>query len=288
MAEIKNKFQWKCRDIILPLWQKTHIMGILNVTPDSFSDGGKFVEIEIAVEQALAMIDDGADIIDIGGESTRPGAEPVSEAEELDRVVPVIEALEKETSVPISIDTYKSSVAERALRAGAKIVNDISGFHFDDKIAAVTADYNAGCVLMHIKGEPRNMQKNPLYNDVLNEISDYLSKSISIGLNAGLEKENIITDPGIGFGKRFVDNLEIIHDLKKLKTLGCPVLVGPSRKSFIGQILDLPTEERLEGTAAVIAVSIMNGANIVRVHDVKEMSRVVQVTDAIKQKESPV
>ena len=285
MAGIKNRLEWICSDVSLPLWKKTHIMGILNVTPDSFSDGGKFIKTDTAVECALKMVKDGADIIDIGGESTRPGAEPVSEAEELDRVLPVIEAIAKETATPISIDTYKSNVAEQALMAGAKIVNDISGFQFDDRIALVAAQYNAGCVLMHIKGEPRNMQKNPHYDDVLGEISDYLRKSISIAQNTGLKKENIVIDPGIGFGKRFVDNLEIIRELKRLTILDCPVLVGPSRKSFIGQILDLLPDQRLEGTAAVVAISIMNGANVVRVHDVKEISRVAKVVDAILQKE---
>lgn len=286
MAEIKNKFEWTCRDVRLPLWKRTHIMGILNVTPDSFSDGGEFVEPSVAVERALTMIKDGADIIDIGGESTRPGAEPVSATEELDRVLPVIEALAKETTIPISIDTYKSNVAEQAINAGAKIINDISGFHFDKKIVPIAAKYNTGCVLMHIKGEPRNMQKNPHYDDVLGEISDYLIKSIAIAQKAGLNKNNIVIDPGIGFGKRFVDNLEIIRELKKLNVLNCPVLVGPSRKSFIGQILELPPDQRLAGTAAVVAISIINGANIVRVHDIKEISRVTKIVDAILQKET--
>ena len=286
MDEINKNLYWQCKETLLPLYQRTHIMGILNVTPDSFSDGGFFFRIEKSVEQALKMVDEGADIIDIGGESTRPGAKPVSESEELDRVVPVIKELVKQISIPVSIDTYKSQVAETALQAGAKIVNDISGFTFDSKMPAVVSQHSAGCVLMHIKGEPRNMQTNPFYKNVLAEITEYLESSIKIAREHGISEEQIVIDPGIGFGKRLQDNLEIIRDLKKLNIVGRPILVGPSRKSFIGNILDADINQRLEGTAAAVAISIFNGAHIVRVHDVKEMKKVALIVDALLEKKS--
>ena len=256
-------------------------MGILNVTPDSFSDGGRYANIHRAVDRALEMAEQGADIIDVGGESTRPGAEKVSEADELNRVVPVIEALSEQLAIPISVDTYKSHVAERALEAGAKIVNDISGLRFDKKMAKVVALKGAGVVLMHIKGEPRNMQQNPHYDDVMNEIVQYLDESKEIAFKEGISNRQIVIDPGIGFGKRLQDNFTIIRELDKLFVLSNPILVGPSRKSFIGNVLELPANERLEGTAAAVALSIQNGAQIVRVHDVKEIKRVVKITDAI-------
>ncbi len=256
-------------------------MGILNVTPDSFSDGGQYANIQRAVARALEMAEQGADIIDIGGESTRPGAEKVSEADELDRVVPVIEALSEQLNIPISVDTYKSRVAERALKAGAKIVNDISGLRFDKKMAQVIALKGAGIVLMHIKGEPRNMQQNPHYDDVMNEIVQYLEESKKIAFKEGISNRQIVVDPGIGFGKRLQDNFTIIRELDKLFVLSNPILVGPSRKSFIGQVLNLPVDERLEGTSAAVALSIQNGAQIVRVHDIREIKRVVEMTDAI-------
>lgn len=259
-------------------------MGILNVTPDSFSDGGLYANIHHAVDRALQMAEQGADIIDVGGESTRPGAEKVSEEDELERVVPVIEALSDKLDIPISVDTYKSRVAEHALQAGAKIVNDISGLRFDQNMAHVIAGKGAGVVLMHIKGEPRNMQNNPQYDDVMNDIVKYLEESKKIAFKAGISNRQIVLDPGIGFGKRLQDNFTIIRELHKLDVLSNPILVGPSRKSFIGKVLDLPVDERLEGTAATVALSIQNGAHIVRVHDVKEIKRVVKITDAILKK----
>lgn len=281
MQKLNKKFNWQCCDLFLPLWKKTFIMGILNVTPDSFSDGGQYANIQRAVARALEMAEQGADIIDIGGESTRPGAEKVSEADELDRVVPVIEALSEQLNIPISVDTYKSRVAERALKAGAKIVNDISGLRFDKKMAQVIALKGAGIVLMHIKGEPRNMQQNPHYDDVMNEIVQYLEESKKIAFKEGISNRQIVVDPGIGFGKRLQDNFTIIRELDKLFVLSNPILVGPSRKSFIGQVLNLPVDERLEGTSAAVALSIQNGAQIVRVHDIREIKRVVEMTDAI-------
>jgi len=261
------------------LSRRTHIMGILNVTPDSFSDGGLYTTIDRAVSHGLKMVEEGADFIDVGGESTRPGADPLSLEEEIQRVIPVIRQLAEKTSAPISIDTYKSSVAERALDAGAVIVNDISGLHFDLRLPDVVARYRASIILMHIKGTPKTMQENPQYENVIEEICSYLDAGIARARSAGIEQ--IIIDPGIGFGKRLEHNLEIIRKLRELHRLGYPVLVGPSRKSFIGTLLGLPASERLEGTAAAVAISIMHGANIVRVHDVKEMKRVATVTDAI-------
>ena len=266
------------------LVHRTHIMGILNVTPDSFSDGGVYATVERAVAHGLQMQEDGADFIDIGGESTRPGAEPLSLDEELRRVLPVIEQLAQKTTLPISIDTYKSAVAEKALDAGAVIVNDISGLHFDPKLAEVTARRRASIVLMHIKGTPKTMQENPKYENVVEEICLYVQEGIQCATRAGIKQ--IIVDPGIGFGKLLEHNMEIFRNLKEFSRFGFPVLIGPSRKSFIGKILDLPVTERLEGTAAAVAVSIMNGANIVRVHDVRAMKRVATVVDAIVHEQS--
>jgi dihydropteroate synthase len=258
-------------------------MGILNVTPDSFSDGGLHFDRSSAVDRGLRMVDDGADIIDVGGESTRPGAEPLSLDEELRRTLPVIEALSSKIKVPISIDTYKADVAQEALKAGASIVNDISGLRFDPEIPAVVSRHGVPVVIMHMKGSPKNMQKNPLYGALIPEIMDYLRSGIALAVKAGIPEDRIIIDPGIGFGKTFDHNLEILHNLDKFTSLGRPVLIGPSRKAFIGKILDnAPAIERTEGTAAAIAISIMKGANIVRVHDVREMAKVARVADAIK------
>lgn len=259
---------------------RTHIMGILNVTPDSFSDGGLFYEPDRAIERAAHMVEEGADIIDIGGLSTRPGSEPISEQEEADRVLPVIEAIAPEAGVPISIDTYRASVAQQALDAGASIVNDISGLRFDPAMSQVAASHAAPVVLMHIKGTPRDMQQKPTYEALIPEVVDYLRGSIKIAEDAGIAQ--IIIDPGIGFGKTFDHNLRIINHMDEFVRMGRPVLVGPSRKAFIGSILDgAPQGERMEGTAAVVAASIMKGAHIMRVHDVKAMARVARVTDAI-------
>jgi len=259
---------------------RPHIIGIINVTPDSFSDGGKYEGTEEAVDAALAMVADGADFIDVGGESTRPGSEPVPLEVELKRIIPVIEKLVKATSIPLSVDTYKSAVAAKALRAGARIVNDISGLHFDAQMANVIAQYDASVVIMHIRGTPRTMQTGVVYRNLIGEIRIYLEEGIRIASEAGIHQ--IILDPGIGFGKNTHHNLEIFKRLGEFRNLGYPILVGPSRKSFIGKILNLPVEDRLEGTAAAVAVSIMNGANILRVHDVKEMKRVAIIADAIR------
>ena len=258
---------------------RTHIMGVLNVTPDSFSDGGRFVQEEAAVARGLSMVDEGADFIDVGGESTRPGSEPVPLDVELERVIPVIQRLAKATRTPISIDSYKPQVAERALDAGAVIVNDISGLHFCPELAGIAASRGASMVLMHTKGPPKTMQENPVYEDLIEEICTYLQEGIETAKKAGVQQ--ILVDPGIGFGKTIEHNLTILKKLGEFQRFGYPVLSGPSRKSFIGKILNLPVDERMEGTAAAVAASIMNGASVVRVHDVREMKRVAAVVDAI-------
>jgi dihydropteroate synthase len=262
--------------------QRTYIMGILNVTPDSFSDGGDFFRKEQAVEHALRMRDEGADIIDIGGESTRPGSEPVPVSEEAGRVVPVIEVLARKVKIPISIDTYKADVAKAAIAAGASMVNDISGLRFDRRMPGVVSRHKVPVVIMHIRGRPKDMQKNPVYRCLVPEIMDYLNESISMARDAGIPDERIIIDPGIGFGKRAEHNLEILRRLNEFTGYEKPILIGPSRKSFIGTFLNgLPPGERIEGTAAAIAIGIFNGANIIRVHDVAAMKRVSRITDAI-------
>ena len=258
-------------------------MGVVNATPDSFSDGGLFFDKDKAVGHALKLADDGADIIDIGGESTRPGSEPVSAAEEIRRTVPVIEAISSRIRIPISIDTYKAEVAKAALDAGASIVNDISGLRLDYDMPKIVAQYDVPVIIMHIKGRPRDMQKNPSYEALIPEVLDYMRISIRLAAKFNIPDNRIIIDPGIGFGKTLQHNLEIIKNLREFTLLGRPIAIGVSRKAFIGKILgDVPSSERLEGTAAAVAISILNGANIVRVHDVKEMTRVAKVADAIK------
>jgi len=275
-----NKYLYRFGPVEYDLSARTHIVGVLNVTPDSFSDGGKFFDKARAIEHALRMTEEGADIIDIGGESTRPGSDSISVEEELHRVIPVIEAVSAKVSVPISIDTYKSAVARQALDAGATIVNDISGMTFDPEMAGIVAQYGATVVIMHMKGTPKTMQVDPVYGDVIGEIGEFLQQQAQVAEAHGISQ--IIVDPGIGFGKKLEHNLEIFRRLDELTTLGYPLMIGPSRKSFIGMILDLPVDSRIEGTAAAIAVSIFNGANLIRVHDVQAMKRVAQVVDAIK------
>jgi len=263
--------------------QRTYIMGILNVTPDSFSDGGFYLDKGMAIEHALKMQDEGADIIDIGGESTRPGSESIPAKEEIKRIVPVIEELAKKLKIPISVDTYKSEVATAALSSGASMVNDISGLRFDQKMPEVVAEHKIPIIIMHIKGRPKDMQINPVYTALIPEVMDYLRGGIEIARSAGIADDKIIIDPGIGFGKTVQHNLEIIKRLNEFTGFEKPILIGPSRKSFIGRILgDLPVSERLEGTAAAAAIGIFNGANIIRVHDVKAMVRVARIADSIK------
>ncbi|MDI3534372.1 MAG: dihydropteroate synthase [Thermosediminibacterales bacterium] len=258
----------------LPLGEKTYIMGILNITPDSFSDGGKYNNREKAIQRAVEMVKQGADIIDVGAESSRPGSTPISLEEELNRLVPVLEPLIKTVDVPISVDTYKSETAERALQMGAHIINDIWGLKADPKMGQVISKYNGAVILMHNKDDF-------YYKDLMGDIISSLKESIEKAERAGINHGNIIIDPGIGFGKTTEQNLEVMRNLRQLKGLGKPILLGTSRKSMIGNTLDLPVDERLEGTAATVALGISQGIDIVRVHDVREMARVVRMTDAI-------
>lgn len=254
--------------------KRTYIMGILNVTPDSFSDGGKWNNIENAILHAKAMVEDGAEIIDIGGESTRPNHEAVDEAEEIRRIIPVIEALSKEVNVPISVDTYKGKVAELAIKAGAALINDVWGFKKDPYIAEVAAKYQVPCCLMHNRD-------NTEYGNLIKDIIKDLNESINIALKAGVKKENIILDPGIGFAKTQEQNLETMSKLEQIRLLGYPVLLGTSRKRIIGNTLNLPVEERVEGTIATTVIGIEKRCDIIRVHDVKENKRASIMADAI-------
>ena len=263
--------------------RKPLVMGIVNVTPDSFSDGGKFFSPEVAISHASKLITQGADIIDIGGESTRPGAEQVSESEELKRVIPVIEKIRIDNpTILISIDTTKASVAKHAIEAGADIINDVSGFSFDNNMIGIVESFNIPVVIMHMKGNPQNMQLNPKYKDIVNEILDFFKMKIKIAIQSGINRSMIILDPGIGFGKTVEHNFELLSRLNEFNVLELPIMIGPSRKSFIGITLDLPPEDRVEGTAAAVSAGVMNGASIVRVHDVKSMKRVVRIIEKVR------
>ena len=264
----------ECGKYRLALGKKTYVMGILNVTPDSFSDGGQFNNVDAAVKHALEMVEQGADIIDVGGESTRPGHFEVNTFEEIDRILPVIEKLSGELKVPISVDTSKALVAQKALEAGACIVNDVWGMQREPAIADVVSKFGAGVIMMH-------NQETKEYKDLMGDIISFLRTSIGIAEKAGIVRECLVIDPGIGFGKKFEHNLEVMRRLRELKSLDLPVLLGTSRKSFIGNVLDLPVGERLEGTAATVTLGIAHGVDIVRVHDIKEMVRVSRMTDAI-------
>ena len=275
-------------DHVLNLGSRTHVMGILNVTPDSFSDGGRYLEVGKAVEHALEMAREGADIIDVGGESTRPYSQKISLSEELDRVIPVIETLSKELTIPISIDTYKGAVARESLRAGASIINDISALRFDSQMASIAAEAGVPLILMHMKGTPQDMQENPVYDDVISEILDFLKDATARAKKAGVKENLIIVDPGIGFGKTFDNNLEIIRDLGRFASLKRPVLLGTSNKAFIGHILGREAHERDTGSMATIAAGVMNGAHIVRVHSVRKAVETVKIIDAIKRGEYAV
>lgn len=266
---------------------RTHVMGILNVTPDSFSDGGEFMEPSRAVERGLAMVDEGADFIDVGGESTRPrgtaygqGAESITVQEELRRVIPVIRDLARQTDVPVSIDTSKAVVAREALEAGAVIVNDISGFGVDEAMPEVVAAAGASVIVMHMRGTPRTMQQQTTYENLFGEIKDVLAAAVAKARKAGVAQ--IIVDPGIGFAKGVKDNLRLMAGAHEFRSLGCPVLVGPSRKAFIGDILGLPVDDRVEGTIGAAVAAAMFGAHIVRVHDVRPVRRALMIADAIR------
>jgi len=286
MTPRRKTFRLSLRSHTLELGTRTLVMGVLNVTPDSFSDGGKFFRSADAVKAALAMERAGADILDIGAESTRPGSTGISGEEELERLLPVLQGLREQLKIPVSIDTQKARVAEMAIGAGAAMLNDISGLRHDPKIAEVAARTGVPLILMHMRGTPRTMQKGPWAKDVVKDVSRGLRESVAIARRAGVRPSQIILDPGIGFGKSFAQNYELLEKLPALARLGYPLLVGTSRKGFLGATLTrdgtpLPAEERIWGTAATVAASILQGAHIVRVHDVEEMTQVVRVTDCL-------
>ena len=262
--------------------KRSYVMGILNVTPDSFSDGSRFFDFDAAIKHGMEMAEQGADIIDVGGESTRPGAEPVSALEEIRRTAPVISELSKRIDIPLSIDTTKADVATRALDAGAEIVNDISALRADSQMVDVAVSYQVPVVLMHMLGSPKTMHKNICYNSIIEDITDFLKERVAFAINKGVERNKIMIDPGIGFGKSVGnDNFEIIREMGRFASLKLPILVGPSRKAFIGRLLNADVDERDLGTLATVSIAIYNGANIVRVHNVAQMKMAAKVADAV-------
>jgi dihydropteroate synthase len=272
---------WRCGSHLVPLGKRTLVMGIVNVTPDSFSDGGSYASVDDAVKHASQMIADGADLLDVGGESTRPGSEVVPADDEIQRVLPVIRRITDEhPDVPVSVDTRKSEVARAALEAGATVVNDVSAGS-DPPMLGVVAGSGAGMILMHMKGEPKTMQDDPTYYDVVAEVRGFLGERIEAALSAGIDLDRLCVDPGIGFGKTVEHNLAILHDIRAFHHLGVPVLVGPSRKRFIGTLTGTEVDDRIGGTAGVVAWCAAEEVDVVRVHDVKEMTRVVRMVDAI-------
>ncbi|MDH7499378.1 MAG: dihydropteroate synthase [candidate division NC10 bacterium] len=274
-------YSFRCGEWTLELGKKTALMGVLNITPDSFSDGGRFLDPKQAIAHGARLIEEGSDLLDLGGESTRPNSEPISPQEELQRILPPLRSLVK-MGVPISVDTYKPEVARVVLQEGACLINDISGLRFHPSLADLIASAGAGLVIMHMKGTPKDMQKDPHYDCLMEEVFSYFQEGIALAESSGVRPEGILIDPGIGFGKTVAHNLTLLRRLREFKSLGKPILIGPSRKSFIGKILDLPVEERLEGTAAAVAWAACHGASMVRVHDVKEMKRVTAMIDALR------
>ena len=269
--------------VLSEIGKRTLIMGILNVTPDSFSDGGRYTTVAAAVAHAERLVAEGADVLDIGGESTRPGADPVPLDEELRRVIPVVKAVRRALpEVCLSVDTYKARVAQEALEAGADVINDVSALRFDPEMASVVAQAGAPVVLMHMKGTPKTMQQNPTYQDVVREILEFLEERIAFAVSQGIARERIIVDPGIGFGKRPEHNTQILQRLGELRELGRPILLGTSRKSFLGALTKRPVEERLEETIASVVVGVLHGADIVRVHDVAPLKHALAVADAVR------
>ncbi|MFA4916136.1 MAG: dihydropteroate synthase [Syntrophales bacterium] len=282
MKNVENSFILRTCKRELILGNRTQIMGILNVTPDSFSDDGCFKSPDEAIESAVRMVSEGADIIDVGGESSRPGAEAVSIEEELERVIPVIKGIVRRVDVPVSVDTTKAKVAREAVKSGAEIINDISAMRFDDQMPAVVADTGAAVVLMHMRGTPDNMQEGDLtYRFLLADIISFLVDRMEAAQSAGIEFERIMIDPGIGFGKSAEDNLKLLKHLSAFSTLGRPIITGASRKSFIGKVTGGDPRDRIEGTAVAVTAAIMNGGHVVRVHDVGSMKKVVAMADAI-------
>lgn len=274
--------RFRCRDRLLDLEEKTWIVGVLNVTPDSFSDGGRFIDVGAAVDHAIRMVEEGADILELGGESTRPGSVAVTADEELRRVLPVLRRLRAALAIPLAVDTYKAEVARAVLEEGAEIVNDVYSVRGEGRLAEVVAKTGAGLVIMHMKGTPRDMQIDPYYDDVVEEVVAFLRDRVAFAEGIGVDPEAIAVDPGLGFGKRLVDNLALLRHLSELHRLGKPIMVGPSRKSFIGKVLDLPVEERLHGTAACVAAAVLQGAAFVRVHEVRPAVQLARMLDAIR------
>ena len=278
---LRRTYALRARDKELELGRRTRVIGVVNVTPDSFFDGGRFLEPSHAIERCLEFAENGADILELGGESSRPGAERIPSDEELKRILPVLERVRQGVSIPISIDTYKSAVAQEAFKVGADIVNDISAFRFDSELPGIIRKWDAGVVLMHMRGTPETMQERAFSKDILGEVKADLQTAVAKAQESGISKEQIAIDPGIGFGKTLEDNCKILNRLSFLDSFDLPIVFGTSRKSFLGKILDLPAQDRLWGSAASVAVSIMRGAHIVRVHDVKEMHQVARITDAV-------
>jgi dihydropteroate synthase len=273
---------WKYRGGQFTLGTRTLLMGVVNITPDSFSDGGKFYARDAAVAHAVQLQDEGADMFDLGAESTRPGSTPVPHDEQLRRLLPVLKELAGTISAPISIDTTSAVVARECLTAGAAIVNDITGFHRDPDLPSVCAEFAAGVVLMHIKGTPETMQSEPQYRDLFGEIHDYLHEGVRVAARAGIPRERILVDPGIGFGKTFEHNYRLLGALYRFQDLAAGVLVGPSRKAFKGEFNKLPANRRQFSTAATVAIAALNGADVIRVHDIREMKQVVEILDRFR------
>ncbi|CBE68624.1 MAG: dihydropteroate synthase [Candidatus Methylomirabilis oxygeniifera] len=278
----QTQLRFRCRDHLLDIRQKTWIVGVLNITPDSFSDGGRFLDPRAATDQAMRMVEEGADIVELGGESTRPGADVVPVDEELRRILPVLRELRPRLAIPVAVDTYKPEVARVALEEGADIINDVYGVRGEGRLASVVAEKRAGLVIMHMKGIPQDMQIEPRYNDVVGEVSAFLTDRVAFAEQRGVDPQSIIVDPGLGFGKRSQDNLALLRHLAALHCLGKPIMVGPSRKSLVGEVLKLPVEQRQHGTAACIAAAVLHGAAFVRVHEVRPCAQLVRMLDAIR------
>lgn len=278
----QTPLRFRCRDHLLDVQERTRIIGVLNITPDSFSDGGHFLDPGAALDQAIRMMEEGADILELGGESTRPGAVPVPADEEIRRIVPVLRDLRPKLTIPIAVDTYKPEVARIVLEEGADIINDVYGVRGEGRLAVEVAEKRAGLVIMHMKGTPQDMQIEPRYDDVVGEVSAFLADRVAFAERVGVNPQSIIVDPGLGFGKRGQDNLSLLRHLAVLHRLGKPIMVGPSRKSLVGDVLKLPVEQRQHGTAACVAAAVLQGAAFVRVHEIRPCAHLVRMLDAIR------
>ncbi|MDE2321678.1 MAG: dihydropteroate synthase [candidate division NC10 bacterium] len=273
---------FRCRDHLLNIQEKTWIVGVLNITPDSFSDGGRFLDRGAATDQAMRLVEEGADILELGGESTRPGAVPVPVDEELRRIIPALRDLRPKLTIPVAVDTYKPEVARVVLEEGADIINDVYGVRGEGRLAAVVAEKRAGLIIMHMHGAPQDMQIEPRYNDVVAEVLGFLADRVAFAEQMGVDPQSIVVDPGLGFGKRGRDNLTLLRRLTEFHRLGKPIMIGPSRKSLVGEVLNLPVEQRQHGTAACIAAAVLQGTTFVRVHDVRSCAHLVRMLDAIR------